>query len=130
MPSFSTSSKNKLSTCDIKLQDIMNEVILKYDIAIICGYRNEAEQSGAYKNGKSDAQFPHSKHNTYPSKAIDITPFPIDWKDTKRFYEMAAFVLEVACSQGIYLKWGGNWILRKVSKRVDLPHFELGVKVK
>jgi len=128
MPFFSDSSNRLLSTCDITLQDIMNEVIAKYDIKIICGYRNEAEQNKAYSNGRSFAQFPKSVHNTFPSKAIDIAPYPIDWEDITRFYEMAAFVLEVAGFYKVYLKWGGNWKIRGVSKLVDLPHFELGEK--
>lgn len=125
MPVFSNISLTRLQTCDYDIQEVMKEAIIRYDFSVICGFRCEADQNKAYREGNSGAKWPQSAHNVYPSKAVDIAPWPIDWKDTQRFYEMAAYILEVAGRLGIPLVWGGNWRIRKVSKLVDLPHFEL-----
>ena len=43
MPKFSKKSKSKLETCDSKLQDLFNEVIMHFDCSILCGHRGEEE---------------------------------------------------------------------------------------
>ena len=127
MPVFSQSSMKKLETCDPLIQLVMNGVIRNYDIIIVCGFRNEQDQEKAFREGYSNAKWGQSPHNVFPSEAVDIAPYPWDKykNDHGKFYEMAAYVLEVASVMGIKLKWGGNWKIRGVSKLVDLPHFEL-----
>jgi len=75
---FSKTSKSRLSTCCEELQDICNELIKIMDITIIDGYRNEKRQNEYFEKGASSLKFPNSKHNKYPSKAVDIAPYPID----------------------------------------------------
>ena len=43
MPAFSQRSKDRLATCHPDLQRVMNKVVERYDISIICGHRGEEE---------------------------------------------------------------------------------------
>lgn len=127
MPSFSKNSLKLLATCDEKLQTLMKEVIKDYDFTVICGTRGEADQDAAYKAGNSKLKFPNSKHNSNPSKAVDIAPYPIDWNNTQRFRDLAKVVLEKAEELGIKIRYGGDWNMngKQDDSFVDLPHFEL-----
>ena len=60
--------------------------------------------------------------------AVDVSPFPIDWNDANRFHHFAGYVLAVAQSLDIKIRWGGDWngdLQFKTEKFRDLPHFEL-----
>lgn len=72
MPEFSDRSKNRLSQCTPKIQAWLNELINYIDFAVVCGHRSQLEQDIAFKNGASKLEWPNSKHNGYPSKAVDI----------------------------------------------------------
>ena len=103
-------------------------VVQKFDNTIITGHRGEAEQEQHYLEGRSKVQFPNSKHNTLPSVAVDAAPYPIDWNDRERFTYFAGYVLGVADSMGISLRWGGDWDRDtevKDNNFDDLLHFEL-----
>lgn len=106
MPALSKSSLEKLSTCDKRLQKLFTEVAKTYDCTVVCGHRNEADQTEAYRSGHSKVKFPNSKHNSYPSKAADVVPFPIDWSDKQRFFHFAGFVLATAVQQGVKIRCG------------------------
>lgn len=128
MPKFSRTSRERLESCDIRLQNIFNEVIKRWDCSIICGHRSEYDQNRAYKTGNSRLMFPKSKHNSSPSVAIDVAPYPIDWNDVIAFAHFAGYVIRVAEDQGIKLRWGGDWDGDKFNKDQsfnDLPHFEI-----
>jgi len=128
MPSFSSSSKEKLSQCDQRLQDVLNEVVKHFDCTVMCGHRGEEEQNEAYRTGRSKLQFPQSKHNGLPSMAVDVAPYPIDWNDIKRFHYFAGFVVGIAAAKGITLRYGGDWdrdTQLKDNNFNDLPHFEI-----
>ena len=131
MPSFGKRSKALLDTCHPDLQRLMNKVVSKYDIAIICGYRCQEEQERAFREGRSKARFGESKHNCYPSKAVDVVPWPFsssDWQDSGYFAHMAGYIKAVADELGIRIRWGGDWDMdRRTNDESfrDLPHFEL-----
>jgi peptidoglycan L-alanyl-D-glutamate endopeptidase CwlK len=133
MPKFSKSSKKKLETCDKRLQEIFNEVIKTWDCTIICGYRSEDEQNKAFNEHKSKLKFPQSKHNTFPSKAVDVAPYysninNISWNDLGGFYMFAGYVLRVADEMGYKIRYGGDWDGDKQTADQnfnDLPHFEI-----
>jgi len=128
MPIFSRASKQKLATCDIRLQRIFDRVIQEYDCSIISGRRDQEEQNELERNGRSKLKFPHSKHNKSPSLAVDAAPYPIDWSDRERAGVFAGFVLGVAFQLGIPIRWGGDWDGDwQVRDNVfdDLWHFEL-----
>jgi len=128
MPEFGKKSKSRLATCDWKLQQLFNEVIKHYDCTIICGLRGEAEQEGAFRLKKSTKRYPDSKHNVFPSVAVDAAPWPLDWDDIERFRHFAGFVEGVALGMGIKIRSGGDWDSDRDfedQKLIDLPHFEL-----
>ena len=128
MPSFSQISRERLNTCDPKLQQLFNEVIKHFDIIVLCGHRNEADQTAAFKDHKSDKQWPESKHNKLPSLAVDIAPYPIVWNNKERFYYLAGLVEATAHDLSIPIHWGGDWDKDTDfydQKLYDLPHFEL-----
>lgn len=120
MPHFGRSSKKKLATCDKRLQDICNEAIKYYDFSVICGYRGEKDQNEAFLRGASKAKFPQSEHNKSPSRAVDLAPYPIDWRDRERFRFLSYIIRGIADYQGVKLRWGGDF--ESVS---DMPHFEI-----
>lgn len=128
MPSFSQVSRDRLKTCHPHLQAVFAEVIQHRDCAILCGHRGQAEQDEALRTGKSKLGWPKSAHNSLPSRAVDVAPFPIDWNDADRFRLFAGFVLGIAAKMGIPLRWGGDWdgdMTNKDQTFHDLPHFEL-----
>ena len=117
MPKFSKISKERLSTCDSRLQEIMNELIELYDFSVLCGHRGKEAQEEAVAKGTSSLHWPNSKHNTVPSLAIDIAPYPIDWENIERFKYLGSLVFKIAVRKGITLRWGASW--------GDYPHFEI-----
>lgn len=82
MNNFSESSKLKLSSCHRDLQTLFGHVIQDFDCTIVCGHRDKPEQDKAFAEGKSQLQYPNSKHNKIPSMAVDAAPFiegKINW---------------------------------------------------
>lgn len=128
MPSFSQESLDKLNTCHPDLQIILNEVIKHFDCKVLCGHRNKQEQDKAYRNGFSKVRWPNSKHNTTPSMAVDVAPYVVDYNDRERITYFAGYVMAIALSLGINLRWGGDWDMdTQVNDNAfdDLVHFEL-----
>jgi len=120
MPKFGLISQSRLTTCDERLQALMNEVIKVYDITVICGYRDQEAQNRAVAEGRSKLVWPRSLHNQNPSLAVDVAPWPLDWNDKERFYYMGGLVLGIAHGMGLRVQWGGHW-----TTLVDLPHFQI-----
>ena len=134
MPAFGQSSRDHLATTHKDLQAIFNEVIKVYDCSVYCGHRGKEAQDEAFVANLSKTPWPTSRHNTTPSMAADVAPWPIDWKDTERFYFFAGYVLATAdqlLAEGIInhkVRWGGDWDSDKDIRDQrfnDLPHFEL-----
>ena len=131
MPRFGTKSRGRLSSCHPDLQKVFNQVIKEIDCSILCGQRGEKEQNKAFDEGRSKVRFPDGRHNANPSNAVDVAPYPIDWEDRERFHLFAGYVLGIADSMGIRLRWGGDWDRDwtvKDNKFDDLPHFEIRYK--
>lgn len=96
------------------------------------GVRGKEDQNRAFATGKSQLQWPKGKHNVVKegqlSKAVDATPFPVDFKDTKRLYYFAGMVMGIAHMMGIRLRFGGDWnqdTHLKDETFVDAVHYEL-----
>ena len=109
MASFSEKSKKELLTCHPKLQEVLNEVIKYFDFTVICGHRGEEAQNEAFRNGLSRKKFPNSKHNSMPSMAVDIAPYPVTWENVEEFYFLAGIVIAFGIMKGIKIIFGGNW---------------------
>lgn len=117
------SSLNNLKSCDKRLQDMANMMLARsdFDLTITCGFRGEQEQNDAFLRGASKARFGQSKHNTMPSQAIDICPYPINWDtNDRRWQEMALNAMWCAGKLGFEITWGGSF-----KSICDKPHFEI-----
>ena len=128
MPRFGSRSRKNLATCDEDLQDLFNEVIKYVDCSVICGHRNKEDQDKAFKEKRTKVKFPNGRHNSNPSRAVDVVPYPIDWDDRERFHLFAGFVLGIAQSMEINIRWGGDWNKNfevDDNNFDDFPHFEL-----
>ena len=128
MAKFGKTSKERLATSDKRLQKVFNEVIKYVDCSVLEGYRNEERQNKLFDEGKSKVKYPRGRHNSYPSHAIDVTPYPVDWNDRERQTLFAGFVIGIARSMDIRLRWGGDWDMDfKVKDNTfdDFPHFEI-----
>lgn len=128
MPKFSRKSLSRLETCHPDLQKICKEAIKHYDFSILEGHRTNERQEELFHEGRTKLKGGESKHNIYPSVAIDLAPYPIDWNDKTRFYHFAGFIKGIANVMGIKLRWGGDWNSNnnfKDQSFFDLPHFEL-----
>ena len=133
MPRYSKRSKERLSTCDQRLQDLFNEVIKHVDCSITEGHRSKERQNKLYDEKRTKLRYPHGRHNSNPSKAVDVTPYPVDYKDRERQTLFAGFVIGIGRSMGYNIRWGGNWDMYEENGRWevednrfdDFPHFEI-----
>lgn len=106
---------------------VLNEAIKHFDFAVVWGHRGEADQTRAFRAGLSRNPFPTSKHNSLPSKAFDIVPYPEGYEASyERFYEMATYVFAAASKLGVKIRWGGHWknYTGKGDNDRDWAHFE------
>lgn len=136
MPTFSATSKQRLETCDPRLQELLNEAIKHIDFVVLEGHRGEAAQNEAFRKGASKKRWPDGNHNSLPSKAVDIAPyFPevkVDWNDLIAFGRLMGFIQCLAIQRGIKLRFGLDWDgdFRSVNRDpdegfLDAPHMEL-----
>ena len=128
MPRFGKRSKERLATCEKDLQMVFNEVIKHVDCSVLEGHRSAERQDKLYDEGKTKVRYPNGRHSSSPSRAVDVTPYPVDWADRERQTLFAGFVLGVANQMGIKLRWGGDWdqdFEVKDNRFDDFPHFEL-----
>lgn len=119
---FGKKSLERLSECDIRLQALCKKMLERspFDLTITCGHRNKEEQEKAFKDGKSKAHFGQSKHNSFPSKAVDICPYPIKWdKEDIRWHKMVALAYDTARLLNIKIRCGAFFSFE------DYPHIEL-----
>lgn len=99
---------------------------MPFDITITEGYRSAARQKELFAQGATKVLT--SRHMS--GNAIDMCPYPVDYKDTKRFVIMAQHMFAAAKALNITIRWGGNWsrideTQKPPSSFVDMPHFEL-----
>lgn len=109
MAKLSKTSKNRLSTCHINLQMLVNS--LDESILVLEGKRTQARQAELFKHGLTKTM--KSKHLTTLeeplSRAVDLAPEPLNWDDIKGFREFGKRVLAKAKELGIAIRWGGDW---------------------
>ena len=128
MARFGKKSMSRLNTCDEDLVELFEKVVEFFDCSVLEGHRGEILQNKYFDEGKSKLKFPKGKHNDYPSNAVDVVPYPVDWEDTDRMYYFAGFVKGIAHMMEIPIRWGGDWdddTEVKDTGLKDLPHFEL-----
>lgn len=144
MPVFGKVSNERKLTCDPKLILVLDELIKQMDFIILCGTRTKEEQEDAFSRGATKVHYPDSKHNSSPSKAVDIAPYytevpHVRWPDRKQrpstydkelaaFYILSSSFKITAGFLGIQVRsgfdWDGDWDLFDQNFD-DLPHHEL-----
>lgn len=128
MDNIEDRSNRKLKEAHPDLQRLFNEVAKHFPCEVIEGHRDQENQEKAFASGKSKVKWPNSGHNKIPCTAVDVVPLPIDWSNREAFILFAGFVLGMAKSMGIKLRWGGDWNQNMKTKDEgfqDLPHFEI-----
>lgn len=124
MPNFSKTSQNNLDSCHKDLRTLCDYMIQHYDFSVVFGHRSMSIQNALFLKGRrlipgevGDRRDHYqivdinrvvtyrgfekaSKHNTSPSLAIDIIPWPSGWSSEKKIYELAGF----AKASYVYLK--------------------------
>lgn len=112
MRRWSQKSLRVRATLDPRLQTMVDELLTYMDVSLIFGYRDEQTQNRLYSEGKSQLRYPHSKHNTYPSLAVDIQPYPYPTNENDlraALGYMAGVCMLIAERHGFKLRWGGDW---------------------
>lgn len=124
-PRFSRKSIDRLKTCRPELQRLMNramdtlaEAIPGEDMTILEGRRSIEQQRENVRKGVSKTL--HSRHCDNPSRAVDVAPFPVDWKNLDRFELLALHIKRCAKELGIKVEWGGDW-----KTFADMPHWQV-----
>ena len=124
MPKFGKKSKERLQGIDSRLINVLNETVKIMDITIIEGLRSKERQEELLAKGATKVKY--SKH--MEGKAVDIAPYPIEWKDRERFHYMGGMIRGVASQMGVKVRWGGDWDSDgeiKDNNFDDLVHIEL-----
>ena len=124
MPKFGRVSRKRLKGINVKLVNVLNELIKIMDVTIIEGIRTEERQKELLEKGATKVKY--SKH--MEGKAVDVAPYPIDWNDRDRFHYMGGMVRGIGQQLGIKIRWGGDWDSDgeiKDNNFDDLVHIEL-----
>ena len=109
-PVFGRRSRECLASSDDRLGVLAEEVLrIGMDFSVICGHRNKQAQNGAFNYGFSKVRWPNSHHNVFPSRAIDVAPYPIDWADERRFFLLMGLFLSTAFFLEIPIIGGHDW---------------------
>ena len=128
MYKFGKSSEERLKTCHPRIQEILYEAIQIVDFSVLCGHRNQADQDDVFHKGMSKVKFPNSKHNSLPSLAVDVAPYPIDWNNLDRFTHLIGIIRGIAHARRIKIRCGIDWDSDgdiTDHSFMDYPHFEL-----
>ena len=117
---FGKTSLKRLATVEEPLIKVCNAGIQVMDITVLDGYRGPYRQNKYFAEGTSQKKYPESRHNSKPSGAIDLAPWPLDWEDISRFVTLSYVLKGAAAALNIEIEWGGEWRSFK-----DYPHYQL-----
>jgi hypothetical protein len=105
MYKFGRKSKERLKGVDVRLVNVLNELIKIMDVTIIEGLRSEKRQKELLAKGATKVKY--SKH--MEGKAVDLAPYPIDWENRDGFHYMGGMIRGIGKQLGIKIRWGGDW---------------------
>lgn len=128
MYKFGSRSKREIDTLHPDWRPVLAKAIRIMDFSVLQGTRSQEEQDMLYRKGLSKLMYPNSKHNSYPSLAVDVAPYPIDWHDHLAFGHLAGIIRSCAHDFGHGVRWGGDWDGDGESndqRFMDIGHFEL-----
>lgn len=113
MRTWSPASQKVYDTLDYKLQRLVTRIRDEVmDISLISGFRRQAEQDLLFRSGLSKLRWPDSRHNTNPSQAVDLQPYPYPSYDPKLWGALgyiAGRAYRIAVEEGFEIRWGGDW---------------------
>ena len=109
MYKFGKRSKKRLEGVDHRVIQVLDELIKVIDVTILEGVRSTEKQQEYFKNGKSKIDGIKKKGQHQLGKAVDLAPYPVDWKDRERFHYMGGMVRGIAHQLGYKIRWGGDW---------------------
>ncbi len=95
-----------LLTCHPQLQLVALEVVKNFDCTVLEGHRGEALQNQYYEDRpqKTWVKWPNSAHNTTPSDAMHLIPYPFPgWKKLKYFYVFGGYAALFVCAIGRFV---------------------------
>lgn len=130
------SSIRRLATCHPDLRRLLEEVARTVNFTVLDGHRDEIDQNRAVAEGRSKTPWPHSKHNTYPSLAVDVWPYypgtGLNWRDIPAGARLMGYIEATADRLGIKIRFGMDWDMDWRSANFDPgetfydgPHVEL-----
>ena len=82
------------------------------DHSIIEGHRGEFEQNAAFDRGSSKLRWPDSRHNSIPSTALDMQPYPMPEEERDLREELsylAGLYIGIGAQMGLKLRSGRDW---------------------
>lgn len=134
MNEYSIKSVNNLDTCDGQLIEWCKIILPGYDHSVDEGNRGESEQNEHFRMGRSQLEWPDSKHNIFPSHAVHLKPYPMNWdlilamdailrsgqilsrqilqrafREYAKFYHFAGYAKRIAKELDLSVRWGGDW---------------------
>ena len=139
---YGVASTSRLETCHEQIQVVFKRVIKYVDCSILEGHRSIERQTELYNTvlpdgsrlTKIDGISQKGNHNYDPSRAVDAIPYPGKlhgqsvWHDQPRLCLFAGIVLGIAFSEGVLMRWGGDWQSDGSPRNdtfFDGPHYEL-----
>ena len=112
MNTWGKASQRHRESIDWHLNAVSDRVLKLRDHSIIEGHRPEAEQNAAFDRGASKLRYPDGNHNSIPSKALDMQPYPIP-EDEETLREdlsyLAGLYVGIGSTMGMKLRWGGDF---------------------
>lgn len=137
--SLDAASLEKLIGVESDLAEIVVDAAEIIPLKVIEGHRGEEAQERAFTEGKTKLHWPHGKHNSLPSKAVDLAPLnfdmgkkDIDWGDIGAFGRVMGVIEACAFRRGKKLRFGLDWDgdYRSVGRDpnesfLDAPHVEV-----
>jgi len=124
MYKFGKRSRERLKGVDTRIINVLNELIKMMDVTIIEGVRTKERQAELLKQGATKVKY--SKH--MEGKAVDLSPYPIDWENRDGFYYMGGMIRGIAKQLGLKIRFGGDWNSdgdTKDNNFDDLVHIEI-----
>lgn len=106
------------------------------DFSVLEGVRTKERQRELYAQGRTTpgdivTWTMTSKHFAQPDgygRAVDLIPFPLDWKTPAKFDAIGAAMKRAADELGVKIRWGADWDADgkpREKGETDSPHFEL-----
>lgn len=111
--SWSKRSKEQYDTLDPRLQRVVERLRDEVaDITLLKGFRGEVEQNAAFDAGRSKVRWPNGNHNHWPSKAVDLQPYPMPEEPLVLWAALgylAGAAVMIGREEGVTIRWGGDW---------------------